>query len=112
MSMYLAAHDSAAALIADGRVYAIELERISRIKHSCDHDLLTREYLENRVAHRPEHVQKTALEAMDYLLNAAGKTAADVDVTMTCRLPGVKRLDDPAARVLHVSHHEQHAASA
>lgn len=112
LSLYLAAHDSAAALIADGRVYAIELERLSRIKHSCDHDLLTREYLENRVAHRPEHVKQTALEAIDYLLKAANKVPADVHVTMTCRLPGVKRLDDPEARELHISHHHQHAASA
>ena len=108
--MYLAAHDSAAALIADGRMYAIELERLSRIKHSCDHDLLTREYLENRVAHKPEHVRQTATQAIDYLLRAAGKTT--VDVTMTCTVPGAKRLDERGAAVVKLSHHEQHAASA
>lgn len=112
LALYLAAHDSAAALIADNRVYAIELERLSRIKHSCDHDLLTREYLENRVAHRPDHVQQTALVAMDYLLKAAGKTEADIHGTMTCRLPGVKRLDEREAPVVQLSHHQQHAASA
>lgn len=112
MSLYLAAHDSAAALIADGRLYAIELERISRIKHSCDHAVLTREYLENRVAHRPMHVRETALEAIDYLLAAAGKAAGDIDVTMTCNLPGVTRLDQREAPVVSLTHHEQHAASA
>ncbi len=112
LSLYLAAHDSAAALIADGRMYAIELERLSRIKHSCDHELLTREYLDNRVAHRPDHVRQTATQAIEYLLRAAGKVVADVDVTMTCNLPGAKRLDDPKNLVVKFTHHEQHAASA
>ncbi len=112
LSLYLAAHDSAAALIADGRMYAIELERLSRIKHSCDHELLTREYLDNRVAHRPDHVRQTATQAIEYLLRAAGKAVADVDVTMTCNLPGAKRLDDPKDLVVKFTHHEQHAASA
>jgi carbamoyltransferase len=110
--VYLAAHDSSAALIADGKMYAIELERLSRIKHSCDHDVLTREYLDNRIATKPEHVRETALQAIDYLLRAAGKTVADVDVTMTCNLAGARRLDDATARVVSPTHHEQHAASA
>ena len=112
VAVYLAAHDSAVAVIADGRMYAIELERLSRIKHSCDHETLTREYLENRVATKPEHVRETAVQAIDYLLRAAGKTVADVDVTVTCTLPPAKRLDDPNDRVLALTHHEQHAASA
>ncbi len=112
LSIYLSAHDSAAALIADGRMYAIELERLSRIKHSCDHDILTREYLENRVAYKPDHVRETATQAIDYLLRAAGKVPADINVTMTCKMPAAKRLDDPNARVLTLTHHEQHAASA
>lgn len=112
LSIYLAAHDSAAAFIADGKMYAIELERLSRIKHSCDHDILTREYLENRVAHKPEHVRETATQAIDYLLRAAGKVPADVDVTMTCNIPGAQRLDDSANRIVELTHHEQHAASA
>ncbi len=110
--MYLAAHDSAAALIADGKMYAIELERLSRIKHSCDHEILTREYLENRVAHKPEHVRATGTEAISYLLRAANKTPADVHMTMTCNISGAKRLDDSKAPLLRPSHHEQHAASA
>src|SRR5690606_5391088 len=62
--------------------------------------------------HKPEHVRQTATQAIDYLLRAAGKRAGDVAVTMTCRVPGAKRLDDPNATVVKVTHHEAHAASA
>ena len=105
LAIYGATHDSSVALIADGKVFAIELERISRLKHFCDHRLLTHQYLQNVVRYIPPNLQEVTAQAVHYVLEAAGITLDDLDLCAPW-WPGVPRVEEP------LGHHASHAASA
>lgn len=104
-----ASHDASACLIRNGKLeFAVQLERITRIKHDG------RGYLHSR-------------EAADYCLHAAGLRPHDVDLfafNAQPLLPGYVGLSQPAAdesfdlfdlfgdRAVFVSHHLAHAFAA
>ncbi len=116
-------HDLSACLVEDGRLrVAIEQERLTRLKHSCDHGALTDGYLARdfrpyrRQMMRDKRIRDQEVE---YCLGALGLRAEDVDAVVTShftRFGYLYRFDHLPARALmrttNLNHHLAHAASA
>lgn len=115
LTLQLGFHDDSATLISDNRIYAVELERLSRLKHNCRQDKLTQSYTANRLGRvhvKDEDVGAVIRKVLDYLLGAAGITSGDLDVFYNNRPHLGFNLPTGTKFVTLGSHHEQHAASA
>lgn len=103
-------HDDSATLISQNKIYAIEFERISRIKYNCNQKLLTFAYLKNEIG---KYNVKTSLDkikkkAILYLLNCAKINSHDIDIF------NGKTFNQKYRSCLaeKSSHHKNHAATA
>jgi carbamoyltransferase len=103
LGLKITGHDTGAALVADGRVFAIAEERLNRVKHS--HNMFPR-------------------LAIDYCLVAAGCRDRDVSLVVIDQIDEPSRLPmaetfrrETGDRFAHaevrvINHHEAHAANA
>src|SRR4051812_22191903 len=72
-------HDMAACLVEDGRlVSAVEKERLTKVRHSCDHEKLTTGFRSGSFAeaHR-DMVRNGSSPEVDYVLDGAPLTSVD-----------------------------------
>jgi carbamoyltransferase len=104
------AHDDAGVLISGEKVYAIEMERLSRLKHNCRADLLTDAYRSCSIKERAFY--KTNLDTcvhqtLEYLLTAGQISLDDIDVAVT---PLQLRAKHPWK--VTCGHHGHHAMTA
>lgn len=108
LSIFTGAHDCSGTLIKNNKVYAIEFERVSRLKYSCDQDLLTECYLKNKIGKVvvDDNQLDTALKVIKYLLSSANLSIANVEYCVgDIKLRHVKYVNTST------SHHEKHASS-
>jgi carbamoyltransferase len=109
LSIMTGAHDDSGTLIYDNNVFAIEFERITRIKHNCNHKLLTQDYVSNTLGIRrlkeDDLVNQSRL-CTSYLLNAAKASLPQIDIIRGINFSSKILLKSS------YSHHENHAASA
>src|SRR3954463_3200981 len=117
-------HDHAACLVEDGRlVSAIEKERLTKIRHSCDHEMLTAGFRAGSFQewHR-QMVKSNSSPDVDYVLDGGPITSVDAFTHATQRSTILSRtyswpwLWPPLWTLRHMhqlkSHHLAHAASA
>jgi carbamoyltransferase len=117
-------HDLAACLVEDGKlVRAIEQERLTRVRHACDHELLTACYRDGDFGPWFDEQIKTPLvPEIDYCLDGEPITSVDAVshgtrwLAVLWRMDGWPHLRPPLWTLRHVhrvpSHHLAHAASA
>lgn len=100
MAIHTGVHDSSISLIANNKVYAIELERLTRIKHNSNQNILTKAYLNSSYDVTSKILKpiksKDMLNAINYVLESAKISISDIDLM----------LSTPC------NHHKNHAASA
>lgn len=107
-------HDFSACLMKDSElIVAIEEERITRVKHAVDKDLLQEALINNQIWKLTSRIDPNTLRnATDYCLKYAGISMNDIDYIVTTDsntyLPFIKSLDN----VVTIRHHIAHAASA
>lgn len=115
LTLQLGFHDDSAVLISGNKIWAIELERLSRIKHNCLQNVLSEDYAAHCLGRRhvkPDIVHTTIDQAITYLLDASGLTKNDIDIFYSNRpalghtLPSKHSCPNPGL------HHENHASAA
>lgn len=119
-------HDDSAVLICNKKVYAIECERLSRIKHNCDQDLATYAYLNNlaeKIIVEKDYaylnnqgrkiiykagINKITKDSVAYLLRAAKIKISEIDLFLGINIPS--KVSDGGIK--EHAHHKDHAATA
>ncbi|MBS1266313.1 MAG: hypothetical protein MAG795_00280 [Candidatus Woesearchaeota archaeon] len=103
-------HDGSATLISQNKVYAVEIERISRIKYNCDQNRLTYAYTTNQlgklnIKSKPDGIKD---KIISYLLDCANIDFSDINIGRDEILNKTKE----SFLTEKYTHHKNHAASA